>query len=153
MSPLTKILIVLLTISSIFLCGIVVTYVAKADNYRQKYNDLKADRDSLKQNVNSLKKQLNEGIAAKKQLEDKLNREIASLKAEFDKLQANFNNVEREKALLLQKVNSWASIVEDFSQTNDRQGLLLKNTLDELKKVQAEQIKQQKQIDETSSTL
>ena len=153
MSTLTKILIVLVTISSIFLCGIVVTYVAKADNYRQKYNDLKADRDSLKQNVNSLKKQLNEGIAAKKQLEDKLNREIASLKSEFDKLQANFNNVEREKALLLQKVNSWASIVEDFSQTNDRQGLLLKNTLDELKKVQAEQIKQRKQLDETSATL
>jgi len=141
------------TISSIFLCGIVVTYVAKADNYRQKHNDLKADRDSLKQNVNSLTKQLNEGIAAKKQLEDKLNREIASLKAKFDKLQANLNNVEREKALLLQKVNSWASIVEDFSQTNDRQGLLLKNTLDELKKVQAEQIKQRKELDETTVTL
>ena len=153
MSTLTKILIVLVTISSIFLCGIVVTYVAKADNYRQKYNDLKADRDSLKQNVNSLKKQLNEGIAAKKQLENKLNREIASLKTKFDKLQANLNNVEREKALLLQKVNSWASIVEDFSQTNDRQGLLLKNKLDELKKVQAEQIKQRKQLDETSATL
>jgi len=131
----------------------VVTYVAKADNYRQKYNDLKADRDSLKQNVNSLKKQLNEGIAAKKQLEDELNSEIASLKAEFDKLQANLNNVEREKALLLQKVNSWASIVEDFSQTNDRQGLLLKNTLDELKKVQAEQIKERKQLDEITATL
>ena len=46
MSNLTKVLIVLLTISSIFLCGIVVTYVANADNYRQKYDNLRNDRDA-----------------------------------------------------------------------------------------------------------
>jgi septal ring factor EnvC (AmiA/AmiB activator) len=153
LSRLTKILIVLLTLSSIFLCGIVVTYVANADNYRQKHKDLKADRDSLNSKAKSLKKQVNEKIDQAKQLEDKLNSEIASLKAEIGQSQNEFKNAEREKAALLQKVNSWASIVEDFSQTNDKQGLLLKNTLDELNKVQAEQIKQEKQLTETTATL
>ena len=44
MSKLTKILIVLLTISSIFLCGIVVTYVANADDYRQENKSLRKER-------------------------------------------------------------------------------------------------------------
>ena len=69
MSTLTKILIVLLTLSSIFLCGIVVTYVANADNYRQKYNQIKSDIDSLRKKADNLTKQVNEKINQKKQLE------------------------------------------------------------------------------------
>jgi len=153
LSTLTKILIVLLTLSSIFLCGIVVTYVANADNYMQKYDALKADKDSLSKEVKDLTKQVNEKIEQKKQLEDKLNGEIASLKGGIGELQTNFNNAEREKAVLLQKVNNWTSITKDFYQTTDKQGQLLKNTLDELNKVQAEQIRQGKELNETTAAL
>lgn len=153
MSTLTKILIVLLTLSSIFLCGIVVTYVANADNYRQKYNDLKTDKDSLSKKVEDLTKQVNENIEQKKQVENKLSSEITSLKAEKGELQTNFDNAEREKAALLQKVNSWTSITKDFYETNDKQGQLLKNTLEELNKVQTEQVSQRKELDETTKAL
>lgn len=153
MSTLTKILIVLLTLSSIFLCGIVVTYVANADNYRQKYNDIRTDKDSLSKKAKNLTKQVNEKIEQKKLLEDKLSSEIASLKAEIGKLQADLDNAEREKAVLLQKVNNWTSIVQDFRETNDDQGRLLEETLDQLKKVQAEQIKDHKELNETTAAL
>ena len=153
MSTLTKILILLLTVSSFILCGIVVTYVGTADNYRQKYDDLKADRDSLSTKAKSLNKQVNEKIDQSKQLEDKLNSEVTALRVEIGELQGQLKDAEREKASLLQKVNSWASIVEDFSQTNDKQGQLLKNTLEELNEVQSEQIKQRKQLDETTVAL
>jgi cell shape-determining protein MreC len=153
LSTLTKILIVLLTLSSIFLCGIVVTYVANADNYRQKYDDLKTDKDSLSKKVEDLTKQVNENIEQKKQVENKLSSEITSLKAEKGELQTNLDNAEREKAALLQKVNSWTSITKDFYQTNDKQGQLLKNTLDELNKVQTEQVSQRKELDETTKAL
>ena len=46
MSTLTKILIVLLTVSSVFLCGVMVVYVATTNNYKQKYKDLRAERDA-----------------------------------------------------------------------------------------------------------
>lgn len=153
MSTLTKILIVLLTLSSIFLCGIVVTYVANADNYRQKYDDLKTDKDSLSKKVEDLTKQVNENIEQKKQVENKLSSEITSLKTEKGELQTNFDNAEREKAALLQKVNSWTSITKDFYETNDKQGQLLKNTLEELNKVQTEQVSQRKELDETTKAL
>jgi cell shape-determining protein MreC len=153
LSPLTKILIVLLTLSSIFLCGIVVTYVANTDDYKRQYNDLRADRDSLSRKAKDLTKQVNEKIDQKKQLEDRLNKEIASLKAEMSRLQGELSAAEREKSVLLQKVNNWASITKDFSETTDKQGRLLKNTLDELKEAQAERIKERKELNETTTAL
>jgi cysteine sulfinate desulfinase/cysteine desulfurase-like protein len=153
LSTLTKILIVLLTLSSICLCGIVATYVANADNYQQKYKNLKDERDSLSKKVEDLTKQVNENLEQKKQLENNLNSEITSLKAEKSELQTKLDNSEREKAELLQKVNSWTSITKDFYETNDKQGQLLKNTLDELNKLQTEQARQRKELDETTKAL
>jgi seryl-tRNA synthetase len=153
LSTLTKILIVLLTLSSIFLCGIVVTYVGNADNYKQQYGDLKADRDALKESEKGLKKQLNEKIAEKQQMEDKLSSEIASLKVELEQLEGKLKTVEGERSLLLQKVNGWTSIIRDFYETNEKQGQLLQNTLNELKNVQAEQIKERKELKETTASL
>jgi uncharacterized protein YhaN len=153
LSTLTKILIVLLTISSIFLCGVVVTYVGNADNYRQKYNDLRAERDSLDKKVNDLTKQINKKTSEKRQAEDRLNEKISSLKVKMTELEGKLENAEREKAVLLQKVDSWTSITKDFYETNDKQGQLLNNTLNELNKVQAEQIKQKKELDETTASL
>jgi len=131
----------------------VVTYVANADNYREKYEDIRADKDSLSKKVKALTKQVNQKIEQRKLLEDKLSSEIASLKAEIGELQGKLNNTEREKAVLLQKVNSWTSITKDFSQTTDKQRLLLENTLDELNKIQTEQIKERKELNETTTAL
>ena len=130
-----------------------VNYVANADDYRQKYSDLKADRDSLSKKAGNLTEQVNEKIEQSKRSENRLTGEITSLKSEIKQLQANLSNAEREKAALLQKVNSWASIVEDFSRTNDEQGQLLRNTLEELNRIQAEQIRRGKELDETTVAL
>jgi len=143
----------LLTLSSIFLCGIVVTYVGNADNYRQKYKGINQQTDALKENVKSLTKQLNEKTDKSQQRQDRLNSEIVSLKAEIKQLQGDLGNVEVERAALLQKVNSWTSIVKDFRETNEDQGRLLEEKLNELNKVQAEQIKQRKELRETTAAL
>jgi len=153
LSTLTKILIVLLTISSIFLCGIVVTYVANADNYRQKYNNIRAERDSLSKKVASRTEEVNEKIAEKQELEERLKNEIAQLGIETDQLQVKLNDAEREKAILLQRVNSWEAITADFSKTTDGQRKQFEKTFEELKKIQAEEIKLRKELDETTGIL
>jgi myosin heavy subunit len=143
----------LVVVFSLILCGIVVTYVANADNYKQKYDGLKADRDGLSKKVQNLTEQVNQEIERKKTLEDKLNAETASLAEEIGKMQGSLENAEREKSALLQRVNSWTSVVEDFSKTTDEQGQLLKNTLEELKNARAEQIKDSKELEEITATL
>lgn len=153
MSTLTKILIVLLTIASIFLCGIVVTYVANADNYRDKYTRQKAERDSFKEKTDGLTTQLNNKIAEKDALDDKLNRQIAELNEQITKLQADLQKINDENKILVQRVTDMASVVETSSQTAGTQGQLLKDTLAELNKLQAQQIKLSAQLDDTSATL
>lgn len=153
MSTLTKALIVLLTVASIFLCGIVVTYVANAENYRQKYTDLHNTAAAAKENEDNAKRQLNETIKQAEGEKTRLNEAIASLRTQIGALEAKFDAAEREKATLLQQVNSWTAITKDFYQTNDKQGQLLKNTIDELNRIQAESIKEQSDLKDTTTAL
>lgn len=143
----------MLTVSSIFLCGIVVTYVANADNFKQKYDQIKSSKDSLSRKLAARDKQAEEANTQKKQFEDRLNSDITSIRAKLNGTEAKLKNAEREKASLLQKVNSWASITKDFTKTNDKQGLLLKNTLEDLNRVKAEQIVERKELNETTAVL
>jgi len=153
LSTLTKILIILLTISSFFLCGVVVTYVATASNYREQYSNLRSERDSLNENVNSLTEQLNKKIAEKDSMEVKLTGEISSLQVEIDDLEGQLKEAERDKSGLIQKVSNLASVIESSTTTTEEQGQLLKNTLTELNRVQTEQIKLSEQLDETTQRL
>ncbi len=89
MSTLTKILIVLLTISSIFLCGIVVTYVANAEDYRQKYVDLNNRERAARENERNTKEQLNKTIEQADHQKKMLNDDIALLKKDVDSLKAD----------------------------------------------------------------
>ena len=153
MSTLTKILIVLLTISSIFLCGIVVTYVANAENYKDKYTKLRAAKDAAEQNEAAANKQLNE---FKKQTDDeklRLNEQIAALDREKGELDTKLTEAERQKAALIEEAAKWKAITRDFYDTNDKQRQLLEDTLAKLKTIEAEQIKSDKEIKETTAAL
>ena len=153
MNALTKILIVLLTISAVFFSGIVVTYVANAENYKEKYEKVKTKNDSLKSEVRGLNKQMNDRMAKTGQSEAELNSKIADMKVKYGQMESKFRSAEREKAALLQKVNSWTSITKDFTTTNDKQGQLLKKTLNDLNELQAKNIKQKKELDDTTTNM
>ena len=153
MSNLTKILIVLLTVSAIFLCGIVVTYIANANNYKEKYTKLSSDRAALEQEKESLNNQLKEKIQQKDDLEKSLSSQVASLKTKDDDLQTKITGIEREKAELLERVNSWASITKDFQATTDKQTQLLSTAQEDVKQLKADQIKLSKELEQTSAAV
>ncbi|MEA3226057.1 MAG: hypothetical protein U9Q07_08910 [Planctomycetota bacterium] len=153
MSTLTKVLIVLLTIASIFLCGIVVTYVASAENHKEKYDNLYRGYQAAKQNEDSAKEELNQVQAKIAEEKTKLNADLAALQSSVGQLESKLAESERERSLLLQKVNNWTSVVADFSKTNDNQGQLLQNALDQQNKVHAELIKERKQLDDVTAAL
>ena len=75
------------------------------------------------------------------------------MKTKADDLQTNLNNVEREKAELLERVNSWASITKDFQETTEKQTQTLNAALEEVKQLKAEQIKLSKELEQTSTAL
>ena len=153
MSPLTKILIVLLTIASIFLCGIVVTYVANADNFRQKYNDAKRTADAAEARKQSAETELNEKKAEFQRIQDKLSSDLTTLQSEITQLRNNLGTAESDNALLVRKLENWTAVLNDFRETNQNQQKLLEDTIDELKVVKAERIELRDKLDQTTQSL
>jgi myosin heavy subunit len=153
LSTLTKVLIVLLTISSIFLCGIVVTYVANAENYRQKYENQSNSYQSAKRNESNAKTQLNSTIEEKNREAEKLKEAIASLEEKNNKLTADLANAEREKDDAVRQVNNTVSVVKDFSATLENNQKLLKDAIAERDAKEIERIKLDKDLKDTTASL
>jgi DNA repair exonuclease SbcCD ATPase subunit len=153
LSNLTKVLIVLLTISAIFLCGIVVTYVANADNYKQKYDGLTKERGALEQKVNGLTTQLNEKVQQKDELEKSLTGKITAAKAEADDLKAKLSTAEREKAELVTRTNNMETVTKDFSDTTKKQTETLNAALADVTKLKQDEIKLKQELEQTSASL
>jgi len=153
LSTLTKVLIVLLTIASIFLCGIVVTYVATADDYKQKYDSLFNGYQAAKKNEDNAKTQLNNTIEEKDRDTEKLGEQIASLEEHINKLKSDLANAERNRDLANRKVNDWVAIVKDFSKTIENNEKLTKDALTERDLKEAELIKQDKELKDTTAAL
>lgn len=153
MSTLTKILIVLLTLSTLFLCGIVVTKISIDQDYKQQNEDLRSQLNLAKEKQQTAENKLETRTQEYQNTENKLRNQISSLEAQLEETKTELKNTERERAQLLQKVNSWASITKDFSETTDQQQQMFENTFEELNKVKTEKNKLEKQLEDTTSTL
>jgi len=153
LSTLTKVLIVLLTISSIFLCGIVVTYVSNAENFKQMYNTQKADKNAAEENEKNAKKQLNLAIEAAGKQEQKLKDDINALKIQVGKLETQLAEAKIKADEAVAQENLWREINTKFLSTNEDLRKLLEDKLAELKNVDARRIQGDKELKETTATL
>ena len=153
MSTLTKVLIVLLTLSSIFLCGIVVTYVANAENYREMYNRLRVQKDAAVESEKQAQKELNDIRDEMDTQKTELDEKNAELDREVERLTNDLDVAERQKAALIEEAGKWKAITRDFYDTNEKQGQLLEDTLAKLKTIEAEQIQADKELNETTAAL
>lgn len=117
MSSFTKFLVVLLTVSTAFLCGGVITYVGSATNWKSEYKSLDDEVDALK----SLSK--SEIAAAKKQMAeaeallDQLREENTSLKAQLSQVEIDKASLARDNVVNTQRVADSTGIIEGLRQS------------------------------------
>jgi len=130
-----------------------VTYVANADNYKQKYDNQFRDYQAAKKSEDNAKTQLNSTIEEKDRDAEKLRGQIASLEEQIGKLQSDLSTAQRDKDDAMRKVNNWAAIVMDFSKTIENNENLVKNALTERDLKEAELIKQDKELKDTTAAL
>jgi len=123
LSTLTKILIVLLTLSSIFLCGITVTYVGTANNYKEQYQDrnreiqsLKTTNKNLEQEVNKKTQTITDITSEFSSIEDELKQEISDTGAE---LQATKTQLAEATKSLENATIAMDSYAKTVAQNND----------------------------------
>ena len=153
MSTLTKTLVVLLTLSAIFLCGIVVTYVTNADNYKSLLVEQRRKSQIAVTEQKAAQEQLRKKKEEFQRREDELTANIASLGQRIGNLENELRTVKRDKEALDEQVKSWVSIVNELTAANEKQGALLTATLADLEQIKAQQIKQHRELAETTEEL
>jgi flagellar biosynthesis chaperone FliJ len=153
LSTLTKALIVLLTLASIFLCGIVVTYVARANNYKQKYDDQVKDLQAAKQLYQTKISTASEDVARAQQQLDEANQKITELEAQKSKIQIDLATAERSSYGCQERLTNLAGVVSGLNQTISSMDQSLKLTREELDKARTEQVKNRKELNEVTAAL
>ncbi len=153
MSTLTKVLIVLLTVFAIFLCGIVVTYVANAENQRERADRLQRDILAARRAREGALLDLENEKKAAQALKAQLDAQINELGLQVKQLQAELDGVKRENAQLLQNVAAMAATVETANATAKQQTQLFETAQQEVQNLRTEQSDRRKELDETNQML
>jgi len=153
LSILTKTLVVLLVIASLFLCGIIVTYVATTSNYKKANDELRSNEKLLKANIASKEQQLNDNIRKMENLSDRLNSSISSLKVEKQRLEQELNTAKTDRMVLGEKVSNLAAAALKFEKTVGGMENSLKQTRAQLDQCRAGNIKLNKDLGEVTATL
>jgi hypothetical protein len=153
LSTLTKVLIVLLTISAIFLCGIVVTYVSNAQNYKQKHDSLRNQYQAAVRNKENADKQLNKAMAEANEKEQKLKQSESDLRIQIQQLETQLADARNTAARAVAQENNWKELSEKFLTANETLQKTLQDRLDELTKVKAKNIQGDKELNQTTDAL
>jgi len=153
LSTLTKVLIILLTVASIFLCGIVVTYVGNAVDYKKENDGLKSRLGAAKQNEDNANRQFNELKSQTDADKVRLGSEIDAMKQQVATLTAQLKQVEIAKENALRDVNSWAGIVQEYKASNDEQRKMMADAQTLAAQTEADFIKEQAKHKETTDAL
>jgi hypothetical protein len=153
LSTLTKVLVVLLTVFSIFLCGIVVTYVGTSENYKKKFDDRNRAIQSAQRSEDEAKKDLETEKARAANEKTQLDKQLTDLGVQTKSLLAELDSAKRENAQLVQKVAVMAGTVEMANATAKQQTVLFETAQKEVRTLQADQTDRQKELEETSEAL
>ncbi len=153
LSLFTKILVVLLSLFSLFLCGAVATYVGSVSNYKQLYEDQKGLNDSLVSKNSSQKRLFNEKADLAKNIEAKLNDRIQLLEDEKSKLDVELKNAQRTSLESQGRINSWVGVLTSFEKTIANLEQSLNLTQQQLSKAHAGNIQDRKELNEISASL
>jgi len=153
LSTLTKVLIVLLTVFAIFLCGIVVTYVANAENQRERADRLQREIQGARRTQEAAVLDLENEKQAAQALKAQLDGQINDLGLQVKQLQAELDGVKRENAQLVQKVTAMAATVETANATATQQTQLFETAQQEVQSLRADQSNRKKELDETNQML
>ncbi len=153
MSTLTKILVVVLSLFSIFLCGMVVSYVGSANNYKGLYDKLKTENQSLQSQAKQVQSLYSEQVKKTELLEEKLGMEIKSLQERNNQLAADLQKTDRLSQEYQSRSESWKGVMTGFEQSVAAMLDSLKMTQDQLEKSRSQNIKDQKELNQITADL
>lgn len=153
MSTLTKVLIVLLSLFSIFLCGTVVTYVGNANNYKELYDEAQGDMTVLAAETASAQQHYKEQVDAVGDLKKEHNERIQLLEDAKGVLTADLRTAERASLQFQARADSWQGLLTGSERTVGTLVISLETVRNELDKVRTDDIEESKEFNELTDRL
>ncbi len=153
MSTLTKVLIVLLTVFSIFLCGIVVTYVVNADNYREmaetRRRELAAARNASQAAQNDLADAKEQADQMRRDMEARMN----ELRVTISDLETRLESIQRENTQMAQRVRDMGASVQQANELQASQMQQAQTSQQRVAALEAERTRLSRELAETDQAL
>ncbi|OHB75510.1 MAG: hypothetical protein A2Z25_07300 [Planctomycetes bacterium RBG_16_55_9] len=143
----------LLTLASIFLCGIVVTYVANAVDYKEKFDSQNSRFQSAERNAENAEKNLNQLKSETDQAKLDLNNKIAKLEQTINSLNADLKKAQTERDTARQLKDGRDTEVAAFAKTVEVNNQLRAKAEESLVQTRTDLLKEQAEHEQTSSTL
>jgi hypothetical protein len=131
----------------------VVSYVANADNYKQKYNTANTQLSTARQEADQAKEDLESAKAQFKLTETNVKKGMSDAKAKQLKAENELSEAKRQITRLEEEESKYIKLHNEFKDTMEHQGKMLEKTQEELEKARTAGVKLQKELDETSNTL
>jgi hypothetical protein len=153
LSTLTKVLIVLQTVFSVFLCGIVITYVGNADSYKDKYDTANRSLGSARQVAEQADKDYTEFKAQKEAEFAKAGQDMQALTDQISAMKLQVNEALLAKRQAEGEAANMASAAKASNETAVAQTELFKTAQAQLTAGRQEQVKQKKALQETDDLL
>lgn len=153
MSTLTKVLIILQTVFSILLCGIVATYVANASDYKQDYDMAVKAKNSAVASKSSMEEEWNAAKVALEDAQKKASEIVPSRDAKIAQLTDDLTRAKAEVDALTKRVTDSMAVVQTANATASQQANLYETAHAQLKATESDKIQLTKEYDETQSVL
>jgi len=153
LSTLTKVLIVLLTVFSIFLCGIVVTYVASAQNQKEIAKGWQTKVQGAERREADAQQQLEDEKLRAQAEKAKLNEQILAFDTQIKALQGELDMAKRERDQWSQKAAGMAATAETTTAAAQQQTALFEAEHQKVATLEAENNNHRKELDETNQML
>jgi len=153
LSTLTKVLIVLLTVFSIFLCGIVVTYVASAQNQKEIAKGWQTKVQGAERREADAQQQLEDEKLRAQDEKAKLNEQILAFDTQIKALQGELDMAKRERDQWSQKAAGMAATAETTTAAAQQQTALFEAEHQKVATLEAENNNHRKELDETNQML
>jgi hypothetical protein len=153
LSTLTKVLIILQTVFSILLCGIVATYVANASDYNKKYEMSVTSKELAETDKSNIEEEWAATKVKLTEAQKKAEEASPALQAQIVKLKDNLTRTQAEIDTLNKRVTDSMATIQAAAATASQQTRLYEAAHAQLKVAESDKIQLTKEYDETQSVL
>ncbi len=153
MSILTKVLAILLSVFSLLLVGMVVTFVGNSNNYKELYEEQKTLKIDAQSNLTIKDGLYNEQVKKIEQMQKDHLQRAQILEADKNLLASDLRKAQREALKYQADADRWKGLMAGFEQSVRNLQASLNDTQKQLDHARAEGIKSQKELNQITSDL